>query len=463
MEQDKLKCIWGVTFLSNDFNKHYGGCAQFKSEFKDFFSKINEVLKPYLASKEKLLIIRHLLKLYIVDIENKIKKFYNSFNNDNSKNQNQKQIPQQIGNYSNPINQQGNIRPQKIIENPWKKKNENEINKNPNNIDQIDFENDFEPQPIQNNDIDIELCPICKINPNIIYLDCIHPICYDCFEKKAKKKLSEMKCDVCNKLIPVRTKKEILQDKYYIYEKEELDRVFKGKLLIKCPYPECGEQNIFEPGNVDYNVKDENGKILTRQAAEDYAKNRCRCGFCRKDFCKECGRMPYHLGKTCKEQNEHEKAKKCRFCDTEIKGFNMGPDDDVCNSSECRERYKVSCKKRLKCGHKCFGVNGEKICPPCIDEECPQYGGQFDQNKSAYCPICYTEGLGSSPVIVTSCGHYMHYLCIKKRLETKWIGPKITFNHCLCPGCNKWFDVETKIIWINKRNVIKKIKIRRFR
>ena len=187
MEQDKLKCICGVTFLSNDFNKHYGGCTQFKSEFKDFISKMNELLKPYLASKEKLLIIRHLLKLYIVDIENKIKKFYNNFNNDNSKNQNQKQPNQQMGNYSNPINQQGNIRPQKIIENPWKKKNENEINKNPNNIDQIDFENDFEPQPIQNNDIDIELCPICKINPNIIYLDCIHPICYDCFDKKAKK------------------------------------------------------------------------------------------------------------------------------------------------------------------------------------------------------------------------------------------------------------------------------------
>jgi len=83
------------------------------------------------------------------------------------------------------------------------------------------------------------------------------------------------------------------------------------------------------------------------------------------------------------------------------------------------------------------------MCPPCLDKECSQYGGQFDQDKDAYCPICYTEGLGSSPIVVTSCGHYMHYQCIKKRLETKWIGPKITFNHCLCPSCNKWFDVNT--------------------
>ena len=98
----------------------------------------------------------------------------------------------------------------------------------------------------------------------------------------------------------------------------------------------------------------------------------------------------------------------------------MGPDDDVCNQGECRQRYTISCKKRIGCGHKCYGVNGEKACP-----------------------ICYTEGLGSSPIVVTSCGHYMHYQCIKKRLETKWIGPKITFNHCLCPSCNKWFDIQT--------------------
>jgi len=250
-----------------------------------------------------------------------------------------------------------------------------------------------------------------------------------------------MACKVCNKPISEQLKKDVLQDKFENLEKIALMKVLGGD-LIKCPYPDCGEQNVFEPGNVDYNVKDATGKLLTRQAAENYARNRCRCGFCKKDFCKACGIMPYHLGKTCEEYKHHEEAKKCRFCDSEIKGNNMGPDDDVCNSSECRERYMISCKKKLRCGHKCFGVNGEKNCPPCIDKECKQFGGQFDQDKDAYCPICFTEGLGSSPIVVTSCGHYMHYQCIKKRLETKWIGPKITFNHCLCPSCNKWFDIE---------------------
>jgi len=506
MDQNKLKCMCGETFSSNDFTKHFGGCQQFKAEFKEFDSKFGELLKAYSEPKEKLLIVRFLLKLYIAVIEKKLKKYYDNINrenpaginnmnpppvhfpnpanenanlNNNSNNNNASQFsnpsniiqqglinqsrgPQQSG-YSNPINQPGNVNPPGIIQNPWQKKNSNEVNPNSNpqsypnfnpkpeeinqkinmnqNPPKNDFDDDFEPQPELKEEDNSNLCMICKINPNILYLECVHPICYECFEKEAKKNLFEMACKVCNKPISEQLKKDVLQDKFENLEKIALMKVLGGD-LIKCPYPDCGEQNVFEPGNVDYNVKDATGKLLTRQAAENYAKNRCRCGFCKKDFCKACGIMPYHLGKTCEEYKHHEEAKKCRFCDSEIKGNNMGPDDDVCNSSECRERYMISCKKKLRCGHKCFGVNGEKNCPPCIDKECKQFGGQFDQDKDAYCPICFTEGLGSSPIVVTSCGHYMHYQCIKKRLETKWIGPKITFNHCLCPSCNKWFDIE---------------------
>ena len=35
----------------------------------------------------------------------------------------------------------------------------------------------------------------------------------------------------------------------------------------------------------------------------------------------------------------------------------------------------ISCKKILPCGHKCFGVNGEITCPPCLVRECKQFGG----------------------------------------------------------------------------------------
>ena len=374
MDQAQLKCICGESFLPNNFYNHFKVCKQFIEEFKDFDFKINESIKAHSGSKEKLLIVRYILKLYITKIESKIKK------------------------YENQINDQIN----------------NQIN------EQID-----------------EICQLCK-DRNIIYLGCLHQICKNCFEKEAKKNIFEMKCKICNERISEQEKKSVLGEKYDVLINGGIDQ----KNSIKCPYPGCGQIFIFEAGEVDYNIKDANGKVLSKQAAENYAKYRCRCPSCNKDFCTGCKKMPYHLGKTCQENIEYEKAKKCRFCDAELNGLNIGPDNDVCNSPNCKERYLISCKKKLNCGHKCFGVNNEKECPPCIDKECKQYGGLFDQDKDAYCPICYTEGLGSSPIIVTSCGHYMHYQCIKKRLETKWIGPKITFNHCLCPQCNKWFDVK---------------------
>ena len=253
----------------------------------------------------------------------------------------------------------------------------------------------------------------------------------------------------------------------------ELEKIALMKLvgnLTQCP--SCKEQNAFEEGQIDYTVKDTNGKRLSKQAAEDYAKHRCRCGFCRKDFCinQQCNAVPYHLGYTCKEYYDLIHSKRCRYCDTPIKENNRGPDADVCNESECRTKYLASCKKTLACGHKCFGVSGELKCPPCIDDECKYFKGEFGQKKDDFCIICYVEGLGSSPMLELSCGHYMHYFCVKTRLETKWIGPKITFNHCLCPSCNKWFDCPSvpeihKMIEENKKlyEEIKEMSLKRLK
>ena len=83
MDQNKLKCMCGETFTQNDFTKHFGGCQQFKAEFKEFDSKFGELLKAYSEPKEKLLIVRFLLKLYITVIEKKLKKYYDSINREN--------------------------------------------------------------------------------------------------------------------------------------------------------------------------------------------------------------------------------------------------------------------------------------------------------------------------------------------------------------------------------------------
>ena len=286
--------------------------------------------------------------------------------------------------------------------------------------------------------INNEFCQICKINPEVIYLPCKgpHPICYDCFLKCAEEDLYGMKCNVCQEVIDEKTKKEILGEEKI----KELERKYFPKNLIKCP--NCGEFLEFLEGKIENNIYDDKKEKVSPKAAEHYAKNRCRCLFCKNDFCISCLSTPYHLGKTCEEYYSYIHSKKCRFCLKEI-GKNNKFADEVCNDEECKERFIVSCKKVLKCGHKCFGVEHEKECPPCLDEKCKEFQGAFSQNKDDYCSICYSEGLGNSPIAVLSCGHYVHYLCIKKRLENKWPGPKITFNHCLCPTCNKWFDCNT--------------------
>jgi len=384
MEQIKLSCACGAIFTEEEFANHFRECRPFKNVFREFDYKFGDLLKSYSEPKEKLLIVRFLLKQYINVIDKKLERMYKN------------DFPSFVREVA-PI--------------------QNQLNIDSNNI-----------------------CQRCKINPDIIYLSCFHPICNKCFNECAEENINEMRCNICQNMVAEQDKRMVLGEerKTQLERKAVTDRL-KEK-LVKCP--NCGEKIVFEPGEVDYNVKDENSQVISGQAAEDYAKHRCRCGFCQKDFCsnEKCNATPYHLGKTCEEFKHYIGAKKCRFCNKEIQAQNIGPDEDVCNSYECKNKYFISCKKRLPCGHKCFGVYGERECPPCIDKKCNQFNGKFGQNKDEYCIICWVEGLGNSPMIALSCGHYMHYLCIKNILEKKWNGPKITFNHCLCPSCHKWMD-----------------------
>jgi len=84
--------------------------------------------------------------------------------------------------------------------------------------------------------------------------------------------------------------------------------------MITCPLPNCGAVIMLEETKVDYNVKDDNGKIMSRQAAEHMAKYRVRCQQCSQNFCANCKATPYHLGKNCEEAAKFKAALKCRFC-----------------------------------------------------------------------------------------------------------------------------------------------------
>ncbi|XP_045202849.2 E3 ubiquitin-protein ligase MYCBP2-like isoform X2 [Mercenaria mercenaria] len=100
-----------------------------------------------------------------------------------------------------------------------------------------------------------------------------------------------------------------------------------------------------------------------------------------------------------------------------------------------RERKNNSCRKVHVCGHQCGGFLDEPVCPPCMQTGCASrmegQGGNDD------CTICYTDPLSAAPVIELKCGHLYHLHCVKRVLESKWVGPRITFNFILCPLCKE--------------------------
>lgn len=153
------------------------------------------------------------------------------------------------------------------------------------------------------------------------------------------------------------------------------------------------------------------------------AKYRLRCN-CGRISCSKCHSEPYHTGKTCEEFLDFQNAKHCRYCGNAIKNA-----ANICNNEECKERYQLSCKKRLPCGHQCYGTFDESECMKCLDDDCE--GGCHE-----ICAICYVEGIESAPSVELECGHYLHYHCLMTSITKRWVGPRITFKFAMCPSCS---------------------------
>ena len=64
------------------------------------------------------------------------------------------------------------------------------------------------------------------------------------------------------------------EQKFNQLESQALMGMFGGN-LVKCPYKDCGMQNQFEPGSIDYNIRNDQNKVISRESSEEYAKNRC--------------------------------------------------------------------------------------------------------------------------------------------------------------------------------------------
>lgn len=123
------------------------------------------------------------------------------------------------------------------------------------------------------------------------------------------------------------------------------------------------------PGEIIKGQKDDKGQPISLEAAKHMAENRIRCNACEKNFCVKCGKEPYHIGKTC----DQEDAAECRFCGEQLKEPSPSLKAAfacVCRKSECFDLMQASCDKMLPCGHPCCGVKGEKTCGPCLHPDC---------------------------------------------------------------------------------------------
>ena len=148
----------------------------------------------------------------------------------------------------------------------------------------------------------------------------------------------------------------------------------------------------------------------------------------------------------------NNKESQCQFCKRRIEK------NELCHNLNCKEYKKFSCKKKLKCGHNCLGVNNEKYCPPCLDPKCINYSEIFNQNKDTCCQLCL-EKLSSSPIVSLTCNHYIHYLCIINRLNEgkNLFGKKLSFNFIKCPVCEQIVECPSVPEIQNKIETYKKI------
>lgn len=112
------------------------------------------------------------------------------------------------------------------------------------------------------------------------------------------------------------------------------------------------------------------------------------------------------MGVTCEEAENYAHARKCRFCQEEIKKSYNHPKKafhDCCGQPECVAEIDCSCDKIHRCGHVCKGWRGEHQCLPCLEPDCitkynegksKQEALLEGQNSDEFCTICYTTGLG---------------------------------------------------------------------
>ncbi len=214
-------------------------------------------------------------------------------------------------------------------------------------------------------------CTRCrvKLTVDLVSLDCAHLYCGDCFatscgDAVARNAFGELSC--CGLPFPDYLLRRVLSE-------SAMSSVVDARFgpqddLSRCP--QCEAPFIPAPGEAADDTPEAHRQL-----------HRFRCRNCNTDFCNSCKRSPYHDKYTCVGYEVHLKSRRCRFCHSAMP--DSAPEAQLhCN--DCNELWQIGCKKQLKCGHHCNGVDGERECLPCL-----------------YCPL---EPQHAEPVVATQGG-----------------------------------------------------------
>eukprot|EP01080_Neovahlkampfia_damariscottae_P012824 gene12824-7175_t len=279
-------------------------------------------------------------------------------------------------------------------------------------------------------------CDFCKKETTldqVTFIDvCSHIICEICLQNLEKeiveKKLTfqEIKCPVLNceqVLTDNFIKINFSKENYESILNFELEKILNNDKFVKCPKCFFCIEMVKKSSKDIEKELEELKKPLTKENLHKEIY-RFRCRECETDFCSDCLSEPYHENFTCETFKKFKESKKCRFC------FEVIPEEnDFCENEECIKKQEFICTKTLSCGHACCGLKDEENCLNCL---------VCDSKQSAedLCNVCYVEELSQSPCIkLHDCGHIFHFECIKKKIQNKWSGSRITFNFLNCPLC----------------------------
>jgi hypothetical protein len=130
------------------------------------------------------------------------------------------------------------------------------------------------------------ITPADEREENLLILECADYFHKDCMKQSARRQYldtQQVKCVKCGE--PVST--HYINSYFGADFIEELNEdLLRREILKDSNMIQCTCKNLIEvvSGSVDYKQKDDEGKVISRQAAENMAKFRVRCNNCDRVF-----------------------------------------------------------------------------------------------------------------------------------------------------------------------------------